>query len=484
MAKDNPLRDRRRLLAVVAALLALGFGASSVMGYLAAREALISSIADRELPATSEIVNERIQKDLVRPLFVSSMMANDSFLHAWAEAGEKDLGAIDRYLGQIQARYGAFTTFFVSEATGNYYHPGGVLKKLSHAEPRDAWYFRVREMEQPYELNVDPDLAHADALTVFINYRVVDASGKYLGATGVGVSIDLLSRVSGDFRRQFGTYVYFVDGGGKIVAGSPALSGTGAFASVSEDPALATVRPRKEPGADQGYAIERGGAGILLDARYIPELGWFLYAEKPEDEAVAGPRRALAFSTALSLLVLALALAAILGTLRRFQARLVEAASRDALTGCLNRRAFGLVVEHALRKAARDGAAVSVAMLDLDDFKLLNDEEGHLAGDEALARVSALIASSLRASDALCRWGGEEFLALLPGCSAGEAAMVAEKILAVVRSAAPAGPRPLTLSIGVAELGRGEDFDSLLRRADEALYRAKEAGKDRVAAAR
>jgi two-component system, cell cycle response regulator len=152
----------------------------------------------------------------------------------------------------------------------------------------------------------------------------------------------------------------------------------------------------------------------------------------------------------------------------------------DTLTGLLNRRAILTQVAGAVSGARRHGHPLSVAMLDLDGFKAVNDVHGHAIGDAVLIAAVRAIRANLRAEDQLGRLGGEEFLAVLPNTAAAAATRVAEKLRAHV-SAAP-GPVPVTCSVGVATW-EGESPEMLLRRADEALYAAKDAGRDRVIAA-
>ena len=213
--------DRRRLIALIASLLTLGFAGTSFFGFMASRQALEASIADNELPVTSDTVYSEIQRDLVRPILISSMMASDTFLRDWILAGEKTPAEMIKYLGQVRTKYDAFTSFMVSERTRIYYQSDRILKKVSGSEDRDVWYFRVRLMKTPYEINVDRDLAHADTLTVFINYRVLDYHGRFIGAAGVGINVAAISGMTAEYRQKYGRSVYFVDKDGNIVAGSP-----------------------------------------------------------------------------------------------------------------------------------------------------------------------------------------------------------------------------------------------------------------------
>jgi diguanylate cyclase (GGDEF)-like protein len=160
--------------------------------------------------------------------------------------------------------------------------------------------------------------------------------------------------------------------------------------------------------------------------------------------------------------------------------RLEALLREDALTGLLNRRAILTQLAGMVSGARRHGHPLSIGILDLDAFKAINDEHGHHVGDDVLIAAVRAMRAHLRAEDQLGRLGGEEFLMLLPDTASAAARSVAEKLRAEV-AAAPA-PVPVTVSVGVATWAQ-EQPEALLRRADAALYRAKEAGRDRVMAA-
>jgi diguanylate cyclase len=163
-----------------------------------------------------------------------------------------------------------------------------------------------------------------------------------------------------------------------------------------------------------------------------------------------------------------------------------ELATRDALTGLLNRRAMMELLAREHPRIERGAGPLAVALLDIDWFKRINDNLGHGAGDEVLRRFATVVKSELRAADALARWGGEEFLLLMPGTRAGDARVVIDRL----RGAIAAGgfdaiaPRlTVSFSAGVVEMQEGESQDGAIDRADRALYRAKQNGRDRVEAA-
>jgi diguanylate cyclase (GGDEF)-like protein len=152
----------------------------------------------------------------------------------------------------------------------------------------------------------------------------------------------------------------------------------------------------------------------------------------------------------------------------------------DHLTGVGNRRALEERLEDEFARVRRYGGGLSLAMVDLDHFKEYNDLFGHLEGDHALVSVASLLVSDLRAQDFLARYGGEEFVVVLPGTDLRGARVMGERFRRTIQRASWPN-RPLTISVGVASLGDDTAAPKdLLRRADEALYRSKRAGRNRV----
>lgn len=171
----------------------------------------------------------------------------------------------------------------------------------------------------------------------------------------------------------------------------------------------------------------------------------------------------------------------------RMQNQFRRLAETDALTGAANRRAFMQYLDIQTQNAGRDEIPLSVIMVDLDHFKLINDTHGHGAGDRVLVETVRAIQGCLRDGDMLGRLGGEEFCVILPGAGLHSAALAGERIRAAVEAmtiATEAGdPVPVTASLGVASLANSDLIvspDALLQAADAALYHAKDSGRNRV----
>ena len=169
----------------------------------------------------------------------------------------------------------------------------------------------------------------------------------------------------------------------------------------------------------------------------------------------------------------------------RTDAANVRLAAQDALTGVANRRALMLALERELAYAARQRTPLSLLMLDIDHFKKVNDQYGHLAGDHVLRHVVGVLAQRQRAQDVLGRYGGEEFMLLLPGTDVAGAQQLAQQLRQAVQAAPAdwAGQQiAVTVSVGIAAVraGQSRNWETLLQAADQALYRAKDNGRNRV----
>ena len=167
------------------------------------------------------------------------------------------------------------------------------------------------------------------------------------------------------------------------------------------------------------------------------------------------------------------------------QEALRDQAARDPLTGIWNRNALFDVFRRELARADREGNQLTIVMLDIDHFKNLNDTHGHMAGDAVLREFTARITASLRPYDAVGRYGGEEFLVVLPGCAVEAGMRHADRLRSLITDLpfdTSEGRHTVTCSLGVASTSstNPKDPDSLIRAADAALYRAKRNGRNRV----
>lgn len=480
-----PKATQISLLLLLVVLLGAGFSSTSLVSYYTSREALRNNIINSELPLTSDTVYSEIQKDLVRPVLISSMMARDTFLRDWVVAGEQDPEQMTRYLQEVLSHYDAFTAFFVSDKTRLYYQAKGILKQVSEHEARDQWYWHTRSMQAPYEINADVDMANADRLTFFINYKVFDYDNNFIGVSGVGLAVDDVVKLIDDYQERYQRSVFFVDSSGQITltgaSGGPMGAKVGQLLSdVKPLAGLLSQLPKPQSGSFE-YQVENNGH--FLNVRYISELNWYLFVDQHEGQSLGTIRQTLYLNLLICLLVTAIVLASVGIVMRRYQRRIEALATTDVLTELPNRRGFNILAGQALQEAKRSQNPLHALLIDLDHFKQLNDTYGHLAGDEVLRAFARQLRSNLRKADIVCRWGGEEFILLLKDTDSTTAQQLAEKIRAQTEQKHYpfAGVNlHISTSMGLTELRADDSLDSLLGRADKALYRAKASGRNRL----
>lgn len=211
----------------------------------------------------------------------------------------------------------------------------------------------------------------------------------------------------------------------------------------------------------------------------------FLYRQAVPAVAVPAPLLgSLHYINLATMLVIMAVLASTYHRLvRRSEQRLHELACTDPLTQLRNRRFMMEVVQHEAAVFERGGRPLSILLGDVDHFKRVNDHHGHAVGDGVLRAIARVLREGVREVDHVARWGGEEFLVLLPGTEVDEAQQVAERLRAGVQALVEVdGRRELGLGItlGLAELQPGESIEQALMRADRALYEGKQAGRNRV----
>ena len=374
---EAPSRHKRKLLFTLTLILTFGFVSTSLISYFVTARSMRKQIVANSLPLTGDTIYSEIQRDLFLPVHISSQMAHDTFLRDWLLAGEKNKEQLERYLREIREKYGAFSSFLVSETTRNYYYGEGVLKKVDPEEPRDAWYFRVRKMDKPYETNVDPDMANHDAVTVFVNYKVFGYSGEFLGATGVGLTIHSIETMMERYSQTYGRSVYFIDHAGTIVLHSANMPNQPKHLSDlidNSDSARGILA-----GTDTAIMIKRNGDRIYLNSRYIPELQWFLIVEQNEHPLLQQAFNALLLNLALCALVTAAVLSVIYATVGTYQKRQDEmldaerklqettAAQRDEIARTNNE------LQHALGEVKKLSGLLPIC----SSCKKIRDDDGY-----------------------------------------------------------------------------------------------------------
>ncbi|PLY10316.1 MAG: GGDEF domain-containing protein [Arcobacter sp.] len=452
---------------------------SSVLNYMKSLNETQEELKERSLPLSIDNIYTEVQRNLIEPTLVSSMMANDTFLKDWIIHDESKTNKIARYLESIKNRHNVFSTFLVSQKTGNYYTSKGLLEKIKEENPNNEWYFKFRDIQDNYEINLDFNKYLGDSLIMFINYKIFDDNFHYLGATGIGIKISYIDDMLKHFRLKYNFNVFFTDKDGNIVL------------SEQENNDIGKARNIKDLNLDKASLIEnskvieykKNGKAYILNTKYIKELKLYLFVEAELDKFTKELEKTFYTNLLISLLITAIIIMIILYTIRTYNKKLENLASYDSLTHLPNRRNFNEYFEKSLKLFKRDNIPRSVIFFDIDNFKMINDNYGHLVGDNVLKRIAVILNLQIRDCDTISRWGGEEFLILLNDSNVEQSFQVAQKIRASFEDDLELSnlvKGSVTASFGVATFRKDDTIEKVISRADHALYAAKNSGKNKV----
>lgn len=470
-----------RLLMALAAILLIGFLAVNFLNFQVSRKAVREALVEHELPLTSDNIYSEIQASLLRPIYISSLMAHDTFLKDWMVAGEHNPSKVTRYLHEIQRRYDVFSTFVVSALTRRYYHFNGILKEVSPASAKDQWFFTMENHDQGYRVDLDTNEAASNQLTIFVNHKIHDDTGRFIGVTGLGLDVTAVAELIEHYRSRYGREIFFVDRRG--VVKSHRDDRFVGRVNIREKTGLGSVADEILSGEDGSTSYTGEDGQVFVRYRFIPELDWYLVVESPEKATLAPLRRSLYTNLLIGSLITLLVLVISGYTVHRFQARLERLATIDPLSGLFNRHFFEALFENAVNTARRYDHKLALILFDIDLFKAINDEYGHLVGDAVIKQVATILKTGRRETDIASRWGGDEFAMLLTDCDSASAERIAEDLRRRVPEEVhvPHHNLVVTISLGVASWRRGEDLQDLTARADVSLYAAKEQGRNCVA---
>jgi diguanylate cyclase (GGDEF)-like protein len=472
------------LVSLITLFLIVGFATISIIGYVVPLNHMRDNTTNEKLPLTGDNIYSEIQRYLLKPTLIASVMANDTFLRDWILEGEKDLDQLVRYLSEIKTTYNTTTSFLISETTRNYYHPNGIQKQVVEGEPRDEWYFRVKAMEVANETSLDPDIANWDVITIFCNHKVFDYDGNLLGVTGVGLTLDNISTLINNMEERFHRHIFFVSEDGNITITSKEINWMGG--SIFEIEGVSEIADKiinEERKSTQLEHTTSSGNTIMVNSRYLPELNWYLVVIEDAQYGSAPIRNIFMVNMLISSVIAFIVCFIIFYMVTRSQQKLERTATTDSLTGTLNRQGFEQIFSRRFEDLSKNKSQCCILLLDVDHFKQINDTYGHLAGDEVLRTVAEMIMQSTEPNGIVSRWGGDEYLVFLQNTSLSQAMNIAEYLRQQVNGhkfVFEKGEPVVSISIGCTSYTRNECLSSFFSRADHALYAAKMKGRNRV----
>lgn len=459
----NARRYRYNML--LSLLLLVGFIFTSWISIEHAKQSLYHGVSDDALPLTSHLVDLDLQKRLQAPIIVSQQMANNVFIRQWLQSEQRSSDLIFTYLADTRELHQASTSFLVDDKRLTYYHANGSTEQLDIREKQNDWYRESLNSDSPYSLNVDIDPRDNSEAIVYVNHKI-ELDDEVLGIVGVGVLLADLHHLITQYENTYERKFYFIDHKGRVLFfDDTVLSGT----SIHDHfPSQATTLLKQ---SEYQFIIESQSHTKFIHSRYLDSIGWHLIVEQKVDKS-NGIDDILTTNLWVGSFVTIFILVVAHLTFNHYQKRLEKMAKYDKLTDTFNRQAFEPQLQHHLAKSRNQSTPVVMLMMDIDHFKQVNDQHGHVVGDRVLQCFATACKRQIENNGLLCRWGGEEFMVLLPKTTLDEGIAVAEKIhIALERAECEV---KVTVSIGVAQYHIDESEDGFIKRADAALYQAKQ----------
>ncbi|WP_121574411.1 sensor domain-containing diguanylate cyclase [Brenneria alni] len=474
--------NKTQAIVIFAVMLLTAFLIISWTSYIVAKQSLEAEIKENTLPLTSDNVYSEIQNDLLKPIFISSLMAHNTFARDWVLNNENDSQAMIRYLSEIDRRFNTLFPFFASDKTKYYYDPQSIQTTLSKQSPTDQWYAEIKALsdDMPYTININVNPEDHSHMDIFINHKVIDYEGNFIGVTGIGIPVERVRHLIEKYEQRYNRTIYFVDKTGNVT-----LHGTTykRKLKIQQQPGLSTLATSILTVPGGAYEYELQGKHIFLNTRLLPEFGWYLMVEQSNHPSEKRLFTTLMKNLGVSLAVSTLFLFLLWVTIGGYQRRLEQMATTDKLTGVMNRQAFEYAFKRIRARQYSQQNPLSLLIIDIDHFKLVNDHYGHGVGDLVLQQIATLLQETIRRNDRLCRWGGEEFVILLDDCNIDNAIQRADALRQCIEMTEVRYQNELihiTISCGVAECKEDETLETLINRADIALYQAKQQGRNRV----
>ncbi len=478
------MKSNYKIITIITILLLTLSITISFFNYMVSKNETQTNLRTQSLPLSVDNIYTVIQKQLIEPYLVSSMMAHDTFLKHWLLHDENETQKIADYLSSIKEKYGLLTSFLVSQESQNYYTHNGLLEKINNKNPTNEWYFEFVKNTKDHEINLDYNSNFTDNLIMFINFKIYNEEQKLLGATGVGIEVSYIDEMLDMFKKKYNLNVMFINPSGEVV-----LSKDSKYVKnhLNEMEALKNYKNIITLKDTTLLEYEKNNDDYIMQTKYIPELGVYLMVEACVDDFSYKARNVFYFNLAISLFFTLIFALIIIFILKSYHKKLEKLADFDELTNIPNRRKFNEEFERLFSLYQRDGRPISLLFLDIDNFKSINDNKGHHAGDEVLRKTSKILRKNIRKTDLLARWGGEEFIIAFIDTKINDAYNISQKIreaIAEDQELKNITSYSVTASFGLTTCNHSDTVDSVISRADNAMYEAKENGKNRVVLSR
>ncbi|MFH2038995.1 MAG: cache domain-containing protein, partial [Chloroflexota bacterium] len=294
---------KKKFISILTVVLIATFTFTSLISFNVTKTSIAYNTKTRTLPLISDNIFSEIQQELISPINNSSLMANDEFLIDWVVSGEKNPNEVVRYLKRIIDKYGYFSSFFVSENTGNYYYYDGILKQISRSDPHDIWFYDFRDSHEDFVLDVDTDQATQGTVTIFINHRLEDQQGNFLGVTGIGIKMNSVASTLASYHDRYGQVVYMIDNNGLIQVHTNPNFVEKVNIKELEGIGVQAEQILSNKTGTNIYEFKNNKHDLVISTRYFPYFDWFLIVEQDQTDSLTAARANIVFNIAIGIIV-------------------------------------------------------------------------------------------------------------------------------------------------------------------------------------
>jgi len=437
-------------------------------------------IKTQSLPLSLDNIYTVIQKNIVEPSLVSSMMANDTFVHDWLNKSTKNDISIVKYLNSIQKKYNMYNTFLVNNKTKKYYTQAGFVEVISNKNKNNLWYFDFIKSKNKYEINIDLNNKLSNSLIMFINYKIYDSKNNFLGVTGVALKTEYINKMLMNFRKKYGFKVTFFNKNGDVVLYEKTFN---KHANLDTDKLLKNYKDKIISKTTNSIEIKYNGKNYFINTKYIPELDLYLIVEAQLNSYNKNLINMFYFNLLISLFIISFIAYVLYKIIKINNTKLEYLAYNDVLTDLYNRRHFEKELSDIILNNKRIKQDFCILFLDIDNFKDVNDKHGHDIGDDVLRIIADILKQSLRQTDIIARWGGEEIIVVFTNTTIVNAKKLSENIRIKIQNDTDLFKllnSKITASFGLTQFKDDDCNDSIVKRADEAMYLSKTSGKNKI----
>ena len=472
------LFKKYKLLVWLVLLLSLGVICGSAVLLKMSSDLLAQQSAETTLPAIGETLVSEIGIGIATARSLAEHDAGAGSLRGPLSDEERDSQKLIAHLKAAQQQDNSLAHFLVTGSDRKYVDSQGSVRTLNPGSEQDVWYLKALASSHPYEFGLLAD----NPVQIVVTRRLSDSGPQNAGVTGISISPDTFIRAMHQYTENGKHDVYVVNSLGNIVFGDTRSNRSG---NLHQQPGLSAIADAllSNHFDVQNSTYEQAGVRHLLNVRYLPELDLYLIVEQNAAQNSPAVWPLVYANGAIGILVMTLALLITGFTITGYQKRLRILAGKDNMTGLLNRQSFTRSFQQTALEMQRLKLPLSFILFDIDFLKKINDAHGHSNGDKIIREIARLSQRSVRGSDLICRWGGEQFALLLRRCELEQAYKIAEQLRLNVQNHSFAfadRQASVTISLGVAQWTENETMDELFARVDVAVFLAKSEGRNRA----